>query len=317
MLAKYRRNRYLILPILILLLILLFIRNNINYQTDVLFESRKKLPNKHIAFFWHIPKSGGTTVDNFFQMNFFPGSPALAFLDMSFVDLLNKRLNGIGPSATENDFSSNYCSKNFKKNKYCLQRFSFDYQDMKDSLQYVHSPFLSETLGVLKKHNFRPVSAVLMRHPVQRFVSEYYYLQYAEHENSFDVKNQYDTIEEFIVKGKYHRNWMVCQLSNCPGSVANKKSLEVAKQNLVQIFEVVGFLDNIEKFVSDCKKAWNIDIITKKTVDRDNKGKKIKKPLSEFSEKLLFEAFKYDIELYDFARKTYFKNESENNETVG
>jgi len=264
-----------------------------------------KIPFSTVAFYWHIPKSGGTSLDNIFTTKFFQTAPELSFLNETYVNMLDERLMGIGPTNTQLEFSRTYCKQFFSKNKMCPKRMAINYPDLQKSLKYVHSPYLMETLSVLRRHHFRPISTVLLRHPVERFVSEYYYLQYARHEPTFNLTNQFSSIEEYTLRGVYQRNWMVCQLATCPGNNANEQALESAKENLVNTFAVIGFLDNTERFIADCKRAWNIEEEVTIRSEHANRGRVEKKPLTSVGKTLISHAFRYDIELYNFAREKF------------
>lgn len=264
-----------------------------------------KRPKSFLAFFWHIPKSGGTSSDNFFSKSLFSDSPKLSIGDNSDLVMFDERLNGIEASETQINFSNDRCKKFFNKNKLCPNKLSMNYKNFKASLKYVHSPLLMETLSILKKHDFYSIPVVLLRHPLERFVSEYYYLKYSRHEKNFNTTNLFSSIEEYTLKGDYQRNWMVCQLTNCRNYIANEKNFEDAKKKFVEIFKVVGFLDNTEKFVTDCINVWNVSNEFKGELEHSNKGKIEKKKLTTMEKTLIENSLKYDIQLYNFVKEKF------------
>lgn len=134
----------------------------------------------------------------------------------------------------------------------------------------------------------------ILRDPVKRFISNYTYNKLTNKKaimlpNSLDTDNVIAEAKR-IINSK--RGW---QMANSPTMYltgrypSNEDDAKVMQQevacNLAQ-FKVVGFLDDLDKFASDCQKLTgkNIDIGQRNTAEKLNspEQKKVKMLLKEF-----------------------------------
>lgn len=288
------KNKIFLVAILILLL---FFYNN-----------KKGKTIKPLPFFWHIPKCAGTTTNDFFERILFPESPTIDLPSRNDLKVLNDRLNNKLATNKNVKEASTYCKQHFPKNQKCTNKFSLNYKNLRDTLLYLHSPFYSETTKILKFHNFEPLPVALLRHPVERFVSEYYYIKTASHEKTFGKIDLKTSIDLFVVNGKYQRNWITCDLSQCKNDKTTRADLEVAKNRLKE-FKVIGFVDNVQDFIDKCAKLWGFEASIYerqlKHLTRANKGKQKTHNLPQKTKFLIEEAFSHDIELFMYAKEMF------------
>ncbi|OEU06342.1 hypothetical protein FRACYDRAFT_150140, partial [Fragilariopsis cylindrus CCMP1102] len=148
----------------------------------------------------------------------------------------------------------------------------------------------------------------IFRHPVDRAVSKFYYLQEATWEPTYDPTLKDMTIEEFAAGNKDEVNFMVSMLNNDP-SVIDERHLEIAKEVLREKV-LVGLQSDMEesarRFFShfEWKKDdddWNPcekRILFKGGVN-SNKHSKVEEETKAW--KLLASKNSLDIQLYEYA----------------
>ena len=148
----------------------------------------------------------------------------------------------------------------------------------------------------------------IFRHPVDRAVSKFYYLQEATWEPTYDPTLKDMTIEEFAAGNKDEVNFMVSMLNNDP-SVIDERHLEIAKEVLREKV-LVGLQSDMEesarRFFShfEWKKDdddWNPcekRILFKGGVN-SNKHSKVEEETKAW--KLLALKNSLDIQLYEYA----------------
>jgi len=275
------------------------------------YSTNKEKPTKPLPFFWHIPKCAGTTTNDFFERILFPESPTIDLPSHNDLKVLNDRLNNKLATTKNVKEAAAYCKQHFPKNKKCTNKFSLNYKNLRDTLLYLHSPFYSETTKILKLHNFEPLPVALLRHPVERFVSEYYYMKTAVHEKNFGKTDLKTSINLFVVNGKYQRNWMTCDLSQCKNDKTTRADLELAKKRLKE-FKVIGFVDNVQDFIDKCAKIWGFQssIYERqlKHLSHANKGKHKTSNFPPKTKLLIENAFSHDIELFMYAKEMFLPN---------
>ena len=87
----------------------------------------------------------------------------------------------------------------------------------------------------------------VMRHPVERAVSLFYYLQNATWERTYDPTLQNMTLEEYATSKKAESNWMVRMLNNEPATV-DDRHLHIAKR-ILQEKVLIGLTSQMEESV--------------------------------------------------------------------
>jgi hypothetical protein len=142
----------------------------------------------------------------------------------------------------------------------------------------------------------RPFSYFSMvRHPVDRVVSLYYFLastpQYLNYES---VKNM--TLEEFVINNAQAKNHQTSFFSG-----KNELNLELAKKNLDTYFPIVGITEMFEESVFLLKRRYGWKNIVYKKSNVTKKRPNLKDvPLSTI--KLIEENNRLDIELYNYVK---------------
>ena len=234
-----------------------------------------------VVIFVHIPKTAGTTLRHIIQHQFNPRN-IFEFYN------LEKKQNRISTGVEK------------------LKSFS---DSQKNAINFVsgHAGF------GLHKFLHRPYTYItVLRDPVARILSYYYFLQKKE---SDLVKNK--SLEDFVCTYKGVHNSMSCYLSGVtldfqlrnPIDLENARysseTLALAKQNLKEHFKVVGL---VEKFDETCillKKSlgWDIPLnYARKNVSTKSKS------TQDIPQKTLSLIYKFndlDIQLYEYAQEVF------------
>lgn len=188
-------------------------------------------------------------------------------------------------------------------------------EEQKGEIKYLEGHFI---FG-LHEHLPQPSTYItLLRNPVDRVISEYYYLlsrpDYSSLHNELTSKNV-KSLEDYVRIGMWYAwNYQTSSLRGIgEGSPPpygplplSTEDLEIAKANLREHFMVVGLTERFDESLVLLKRAlgWRIkDILYLK----ENVGKKRppKRETTQEAVKLIEEHNELDIQLYEFARQMF------------
>ena len=100
----------------------------------------------------------------------------------------------------------------------------------------------------------------MIRHPVERAVSMFYYLQKATWEPSYDPQLQYMSIEDYVASHKVEENWMTRFLVNKKSAPLGPPDVQMAKEVLRSKF-YIGLLsrkeESVKRFITNF--GWKVD----------------------------------------------------------
>jgi len=166
----------------------------------------------------------------------------------------------------------------------------------------------------------------VFRHPVDRIVSLFYYLQVADWERSYNPALGKLTIEEYARSNLMEQNWMVRQLSSTFNGDTytgplNEIHLEVAK-NILKDKVLVGLLVEKERTMERFEKffQWKYRVdpnaqetcrnrLLKTGANSNSANKKVKpKPGDEAWDRIASKNY-LDVALYEFAEKLFVEQE--------
>ncbi|WP_459893085.1 sulfotransferase family 2 domain-containing protein [Desulfothermus okinawensis] len=228
--------------------------------------------------FLHIPKTGGTTLTDFI---------------IKSLGLKSEEIFNCGQQArTHIEGNIKFIKLNSKEKK----KFKFVCGHVEISL--------------IKQINYPILSLTILREPVDRIVSMYYYIRSNKnhHLHSLLVNNKM-SISDFVKSGCWIEinNGMVRRLSgglNIPYGKCNLKMLEIAKYNLLTAINLFGFLEYFDEFVSLLGKLLDISQIkySRKNVTR---GRKKIEEIDESDINIIKYYNPLDISLYNWAKEVY------------
>ncbi len=197
------------------------------------------------------------------------------------------------------------------------------------------TPTQQQQVRVIKGHTFwgwhqlLPQSYVyftLLRNPVERFISNYYFLLKKEGhplgqkllEEKVTIKDfvnwtgedNYQTIKDFVNwtgEDNYQTRFLAKNIGegnlDIKGSECTRETLERAKRNLRENFAVVGTVEEFDKTLLLLKKTFGWKNIFYK-VKNKNKQRPSNNLISQKTLKLIKEKNKLDLELYNYATET-------------
>lgn len=225
--------------------------------------------------FLHIPKAGGTT----------------------FRKIIHRQYSD------ENIYTIPYQNWPFKAKKE-LNNMEDTISDLK--LIKGHMPFgWHAEFPFIKSSYF-----TMMREPVKRFISHFYYEKIEGRPYHNNVKEI--SLEEYILNPtiKEFDNCMTRYYANCldiPVGQLNDSHYELAKTNLKNYFSQILLMEEFDKSLVLCKKSfsWKQSIL----YSESNVNTKFKK--SKISQERVAEIrkhLKYDVELYKFGQQVFQEN---------
>jgi len=197
-------------------------------------------------FFWHIPKSGGTTLQRmYFCMGFTlaneVGGNSKFDSDRSKIDVISPWSDN--PGKVINVDVTSQEGINEAKNRGFLTQSPHPHLDLVSSQEF---KFAATTL-FSPEHNGRMFA--LFRHPIDRAVSKFYYLQKATWESTYKERWKTMTLEKWAEKDRGENNWMVRMLVGKDNrAVLTTEDLELAKE-IVRTKFVVGLMDSFDESV--------------------------------------------------------------------
>ena len=187
--------------------------------------------------FHHIPKCGGTSVVTGMVLSYYPFR-VLKYRRQGFASHLNSR-------------ASSVIAEQSNVNRYDFRRQLLHYFVEKGDQPYIagHYPF-DEQLYTTHHHEWNFVT--LLRDPVARWYSEYFWNRYKNH----DYQKTGTSIEEYIEteQGRMNARSFVNFLSHSDkhSETPTDKEVGEAVENLKKM-RVIGCLEHMDKFCTDMK----------------------------------------------------------------
>lgn len=197
-------------------------------------------------FFWHIPKSGGTTLQRmYFCMGFTLANEVGGNLkfdsNRSKIDVISPWSDNPGKVINVDVTSQEGITE--AKNR------GFFTQKPHPHLDLVSSPEFKFAATTLFSPEHKGRMFALFRHPIDRAVSKFYYLQKATWESTYRKRWKNMTLEQWAEKKRGENNWMVRNLVGKDGrAVLTTEDLELAKE-IVRTKFVVGLMDSFDESV--------------------------------------------------------------------
>ncbi|MBD1381914.1 sulfotransferase family 2 domain-containing protein [Metabacillus arenae] len=141
----------------------------------------------------------------------------------------------------------------------------------------------------------------MLRDPIDRVISIYYYLLRSPGHNLYD-KVKDISFEDFVLDDKFRRQTENLQTLFISGK--SSKELSIAKHNLKNYFSVVGIMERFDEslFLMSQEFGWKNINYKKKNVTKNRPAKE------DFSEKIidkLKEKNELDIELYEYGKELF------------
>ncbi|GKY93374.1 hypothetical protein MPSEU_000305000 [Mayamaea pseudoterrestris] len=175
--------------------------------------------------------------------------------------------------------------------------------------QVIYSPFLRDAIQLLFDETHQARVFALLRHPVDRVVSLFYYLQHATWEKTYDPSLKNMTLLEYA--NEYPSdNTLVRILTNNGVAKLTNDDLQLAKYYLSQ-YVLVGLTNRVDESVDRFGQAfgWRSSARWNHCRTRAKKGQnRYEHPqLTDQDEayRVLANKHAYDIELYEYAEQLF------------
>jgi len=265
------------------------------------------------AYFWQIPRAGSTNALAYFSicMNMTEASRMGISSQSDRLEVVQY----FGHNFVNVDVSSQEGLKHAKELNLPASHLA----------DVVSSPYASEVMTGLFDQEHRGKMFALLRHPIERLASKFYYLQTATHERSYNPEFAKMTLEEYAQIPKYlGDNWMTRMLVGKLWEPLEHHDLEIANEILKKKC-LVGLQENMQESLERFETyfGWKLIDLVKRD-DTLQTGEECKRSFLYGSEKereakkfnahqhpkveqgspaweLLAKASKYDMELYKTA----------------
>lgn len=120
---------------------------------------------------------------------------------------------------------------------------------LSNSTDVMFTPLLPESAALLLDENVRGRMFSIFRHPVERVVSIFYYLQGATWEPTYNPEYAQWTLDDYARSPHCESNWMVRSLTNKMTGPLSGEHFQIARE-LVQRKCLVGLMEGMEESVA-------------------------------------------------------------------
>ena len=189
---------------------------------------------------------------------------------------------------------------------------SLNFMNSPLSPSIIYSPLIHE-VGSIFTPSKRGRMFTLFRHPIERAVGMYFYLQTAKWDPLYNPELSKMSIEEYAMSASMENNWMTRFLVNKKGGKLTIEDLNVAKE-IIKRKCVVGLFEKMEESLIrfEIYFGWRAEMSSKqKKCEKkllENGDERHDHPIVEKGTKgwkALMQQNRFDMELYQYAVKLF------------
>lgn len=282
-----------------------FMEHNLVSIKTMAYNNERRQPSQITPFFWHIPKSGGTTVHQF-------AASCLRLTVASNVGVLFGHADESKLHLIDTPSNLTYVNIDVTTRPGIARAQKMGFVGS-GSADIVISPLLNDVAERLFSPKHKAVAFTIMRHPVERSISMFYYLQDAYWEPTYRPEFKNWTLLDYARRPDMDSDWMVRYLVDKPGNPRDvpltRQDLEKAKM-IVRDKIWVGFIDNMQESIEKFGRKFGWSELTQfkhcvSSLGRGGANQNRHEKVSEDSVAWLElqKVHLFDIELYNFARE--------------
>ena len=214
-------------------------------EMSIPYDSQHELP-----IFWHVPKSGGTTLQDLLMH-------CIGLVGANEVGASQSQLTDKLEVITMDD-GSRYVNVDMSNLAGIAHAADLEFASS-GMADVVITSWLDETASIFdtssgnSSDHYKGRCFTLLRHPIRRAISLFYYLKNATWEHTFNEIYKNMTIEEYASSDYSEENWMVRFLSNEMSDILTDHHLTVAKQ-ILESKCLIGIMD---EFLPSFKRFMN------------------------------------------------------------
>jgi len=206
-----------------------------------------------IPVYFHIPKAGGSTIKDIIgSCHRLVMAAHMGIVDGHEDDMeLSVVYPAIGPKGQDRTPFVNVDTETIEGIERA-KKMGFANSGLAD---VVITPFIYEVNNL-----FAPTAMgrffTVFRHPIERAVSFFYYIQIANWEDTYDPSLQSWTLEQYASSDKMENNWLTRQLSQNHKGDLTEEDIKIAMEVLNRKF-LVGLVSKMEKTLERFEKFFN------------------------------------------------------------
>ena len=282
-----------------------FMEHNLVSIKAMAYNNERRQLSKITPLFWHIPKAGGTTVHQF-------AASCLRLSVASNIGIMFGHANETTLQLIDTPSNLTYVNIDVTTGQGIERARKMGFVGS-GSADIVISPLLNPVVERLFSPKHQAAVFTVMRHPVERSISMFYYLQDAYWEPTYRPEFKNWTLLDYARRSDMDSDWMVRFLVDKPG---NPQQVPLTRQDLERAKIIVrdkiwvGFVDNMEQSIEKFGRivGWSELAQFKHCVSslgrggaNQNRHEKVNEESEAWREIQAVHSF--DMELYNFAKE--------------
>lgn len=282
-----------------------FMEHNLVSIKAMAYNDERRQLSKITPLYWHIPKAGGTTVHQF-------AASCLGLSVASNIGIMFGHANETTLQLIDTPSNLTYVNIDVTTAQGIERARKMGFVGS-GSADIVITPLLNHVVERLFSPKHKAAVFTIMRHPVERSISMFYYLQDAYWEPTYRPEFKNWTLLDYARRSDMDSDWMVRFLVDKPG---NPQQVPLTRQDLEKAKIIVrdkiwvGFIDNMEKSIEKFGRKFGWSELAQfnhcvSGLGRGGANQNHHEKVNEESEawRELQKVHSFDMELYNFARE--------------